>query len=96
MSLEKFVDVSKKKLEAELCGLVLKEGEKNRLHETCIKYDIPITYPELFEDNTHYSLWGISKTGIGLVGTIIMNYLSQNKGIIFHSLNELESHLKGE
>ena len=52
--------------------LVLKEGEKGRLYEICIKYGIPITYPSLFEDDTHYYLWGISKNGIGLIGTIIM------------------------
>lgn len=32
-------------------------------------------------------MWGISKKGIGLVGTIIMNYLSYNNGTIFHTLD---------
>ena len=77
-----------------LCGLVLKEGEKGRLYEICIKYGIPITYPSLFEDDTHYYLWGISKNGIGLIGTIIMNYLSNNNGKIFNSLNEFEEYLE--
>ena len=56
--LEQFdaIDVSKS-----LCGLFLKEGEKNKLYELCIKYEIEIHYPNLFTDDTHYSLWGISK-----------------------------------
>lgn len=39
---------------------------------------------------------GIRKTGIGLIGTIIMNYLEENNGTIFNSLNELEEYLKEE
>ena len=49
-----------------------KRKRKSRLYEICIKYGIPITYPSLFEDDTLYYLWGISKNGIGLIGTIIM------------------------
>lgn len=79
-----------------LKGLVLKEGEKSILYDICIKYGVPIIYPSLFEDDIHHSLWGISEKGIGLVGTIIMNYLSENNGTIFHSLEELEDYLKGE
>ena len=74
MSVEKF---EASKVEKSLRGLVLHEGEKGRLYDICVKYNIPITYPDLFSDNTHYYLWGISKKGIGLVGTIIMNYLRQ-------------------
>lgn len=77
----------------ELWGLYLKKGEKKRLYDICIKYNIPIIYPNLFTDDTHYYLWGIKKTGIGLIGTIVMNFLEDNNGIIFHSLNELEEHL---
>lgn len=77
-----------------LCGLVLKQGEKGRLYEICIKYGIPINYPSLFEDDVNYYLWGVSKNGIGLIGTIIMNYLSENNGKIFHNLEELEEYLK--
>lgn len=95
MSTTKFEELSKKKLEDELCGLVLKEGEKKRLYEICIKYGVPIKYPNLFIDDTHYYLWGISKNGIGLVGTVIMHYLNENNGKIFNSLDELEEYLKG-
>ena len=77
-----------------LYGLFLKEGEKGRLYDICIKYKIPINYPSLFEDNKHYYLWGISNEGVGLIGIIIMNYLSKNNGIIFHSLDNLEKYLK--
>ena len=79
-----------------LKGLVLKEGEKTKLYDICIKYNVPITYPSLFEDDVHHSLWGISEKGIGLIGTIIMNYLSENDGTIFQSLDELEDYIKGE
>ena len=94
MSIEKLRQYEASVVSKSLCGLVLKEGEKGKLYEICIKYGVPIIYPSLFTDNLHYYLWGLSKTGIGLVGTIIMNYLSQNNGIIFHSLDELEEYLK--
>ena len=77
-----------------LCGLYLKKGEKDKLYEICIKYNIAITYPSLFENDTHYYLWCISENGIGLCGTIIMNYLSENNGIIIKSLEQLEKYLK--
>ena len=95
MSTTKFEELSKKKLEDELCGLVLKEGEKKRLYEICIKYGVPIKYPNLFIDDTHYYLWGIRKSGIALVSTVIMHYLKENNGKIFDSLDELEEYLKG-
>ncbi len=76
-----------------LCGLCLKKGEKRRLYEICIKYNIPITYPQLFLNEDNYYLWGISSAGIGLISTIIMNHLNKNNGIIFHSLEELEEFL---
>lgn len=79
-----------------LCGLYLKKGEKSRLYDICIKYGIPITYPKLFADDTHYYLWGVRKTSIGLIGTVIMNSIEQNNGTILHSLDELEEYLKGE
>ena len=94
MSVERLEKFEASKVAKSLCGLVLHEGEKGRLYDICVKYNIPITYPDLFSDNTHYYLWGISKKGIGLVGTIIMNYLSYNNGTIFHTLDELEEYLK--
>lgn len=85
--------MSIKKLE-KLCGLFLKKGEKERLKEICIKYNIPITYPSLFDNDSHYYFWGIRKTGIGLISTIIMNHLNDNNGTIFNSLYELEDYLQ--
>ena len=78
----------------ELSGLILKEGEKEKLYNICIKYSIPITYPDLFNNDTHYYIWGISKNGIGLISTIKMNHLSDNNVIIFNSSEELEIYLK--
>lgn len=57
----------------------------------CIKHQIPIFYPELFENENEYHLWGISQDGIGQIGTIIMQNLAKEK--IFHSLSELEDFL---
>ncbi len=94
--MEKLEAISGETLEG-LCGLFLKEGEKPRLYEICIKYNVPITYPRLFADDNHYYLWGIKKgKSIGLISTVIMNYLSENNGIILHTLEELEKYLKVE
>jgi len=94
MSMKKLEEMTERTLK-ELCGLCLKKGEKGKLHELCVKYGIPITYPSLFADDTHYYLWGIKKNGIGLISTVIMNCLSENNGKIVHSLEELEEYLKG-
>ena len=96
MSVERLEKFEVSKIAKSLCGLVLHEGEKGRLYDICVKYNIPITYPDLFLDDTHYYLWGIRKTGIGLIGTIIMNYLEENNGTVFYSLNELEKYLEKE
>lgn len=96
MSIKKLEDFESNVVSKSLCGLYLKKGEKSKLYNLCIKYGIPITYPSLFDDNTHYYLWGISKKGIGLISTVIMNYLSVNNGSIFYSLDNLEEYLKGE
>ena len=94
MSMEKLEKYAADVQIKSLCGLYLEEGEKRKLYEICIKYNIPITYPTLFLDDTHYYLWGVRETGIGLIGTIIMNYLEANNGTIFQSLDELEEYLK--
>ena len=93
MSLEKLKQYEASVVSKSLCGLYLKKGEKSKLYDICIKYKIPITYEELFSNDTHYYLWGITKTSIGLIGTVIMNYLEQNNGIVFHSLDELVEYL---
>ena len=96
MSIERLERLEASVVSKSLCGLYLKKGEKIRLYDICIKYGIPITYPKLFADDTHYYLWGVRKTSIGLIGTVIMNSIEQNNGTIFHSLDELEEYLKGE
>ena len=95
MSVERLEKFEACKVAKLLCGLVLHEGEKGRLYYICVKYNIPITYPDLFSDDTHYYLWGIRKSGIALVSTVIMHYLNENNGKIFNSLDELEEYLKG-
>lgn len=94
MSMIKLEELITKDVSKSLCGLFLKKGEKSKLYDICMKYNIPIRYPNLFIDDIHYYLWGISKDGIGLIGTIIMNYLSDSNGTIFCSLEELEENLK--
>ena len=75
-------------------GLVLNEGETQKLKELCERYKIPITYPELFdEEKSRQSLWAFDYQGIGLVGTQIMRYFSQNNIKIFHGIGELEEYL---
>lgn len=96
MSIKEFKKYEANAIKEKLCGLVIRKGEKGKLYEICIKYGIPITYPNLFDDEIHYILWGISENGIGLIGTVIMNYLSENNGTIFQSLDELEEYLKKE
>lgn len=97
MSIKKLEQYEASVVAESICGLYFKKGEKQRLYEICIKYKVPITYPKLFVDETHYYLWGIKKDkSIGLLSTIIMNYLSENNGTIFQSLDELEKNLKGE
>lgn len=84
--------MEKEKLE-NLCGLFLKQGEKQRLYEICINHNIPIKYPGLFNNDNHYYFWGIRREGIGLISIVIMNYLIDNDGTVFHSLDELEEYL---
>lgn len=78
-------------------GLVLNDGETKRLKELCIKYNIPITFPDLFNENEPYHpMWAFSRDGIGLAGTAVMRCFHE-KGIkIFHGVNELEKFLKSQ
>lgn len=96
MSIKKLKKYEASEVAKRMCGLVLNEGEKSKLYNICIKYEIPITYPSLFTDDKHYYLWGISRNGIGLVGTVVMNGLKANNGRIIESLDELEDYLKGD
>lgn len=72
--------------------IISTKKERNQLYDLCVKYNIPILYPELFEEKKIYNLWGISKSGIGLVGTIIAKHIS--KSYIFHSIEELKKLIK--
>ena len=76
-------------------GLVLNEGETKNLKELCIKYNIPITYPDLFnEDEPFHPMWAFSRGGIGLSGTAVMRCFSERGIRIFRGVEELENFLK--
>jgi len=66
--------------------------ERDQLKALCIKHNIPLTYPELFEEENIQPLWGISNDGIGLVGTVIARYTPKDH--IIHSFEELEERIK--
>lgn len=69
--------------------IISTKKERKQLYDLCVKYNIPILYPELFKEKKIYNLWGISKSGIGLVGTAIVRSVPNNK--IIHSINELHN-----
>ena len=69
----------------EFVGLVIKDGEKERLREVCERYAIPIPYPKLFIDGKEYHLWVVSTEGIGLAGTIVMRNLPK----VLHGIGQL-------
>ena len=75
-------------------GLVLKNGEIKKLKEICEKYNIPLTYPSLFDkEEPFHILWAFSKKGIGLVGITIMWHFSKNNIKIFHGVKQMEEFL---
>ena len=90
MLIKKFEEFEAKVISKSLYCLYIKNGEKSKLYNLCIKYGISIILPSLFDDNTHYYLWCISDKGIGLNVTVIMNYLCSNNGFTFQSLDELK------
>lgn len=63
--------------------------ERDQLKALCIKHNIPLTYPELFEEENIQPLWGISNDGIGLVGTVIAR--NAPKDHIIRSIEELDN-----
>lgn len=62
--------------------------ERDQLKALCIKHNIPLTYPELFEEENIQPLWGINNDGVGLVGTVIVRHTPKEN--IFHSIIDLE------
>ena len=63
--------------------------ERDQLKALCIQHNIPLTYPELFEEENIQPLWGISNDGIGLVGTVIAS--NAPKDHIIRSIEELDN-----
>lgn len=59
--------------------IISTKEERNQLYDLCVKYNIPILYPELFKEKKVHHLWGISKSGAGLVGTVIARNTKKDK-----------------
>ena len=74
-------------------GLVIGDNEKNELYRICTTYHIPITFPDLFQDDKPHYMWSFSKDGIGLAGTCILRHYSMDGIKIFHGVKELEAFL---
>ncbi|MBQ9266217.1 MAG: hypothetical protein IJ186_04035 [Bacilli bacterium] len=74
----------------EVIGLVIEGNEKQKLKEICIKYNIPLSFEELFEDANEYHLWAFNRFGIGLAGVQIM----MNLKLIIHGLSDFENYIK--
>lgn len=72
--------------------IISTKEERNQLYDLCVKYNIPILYPELFKEKKVHHLWGISKSGVGLVGTVIARNTDKDK--IFHSIHSLEEQIQ--
>ena len=68
--------------------IISTKEERNQLRDLCVKYNIPILYPEPFKEKKVHHLWGFSKSGVGLVGTAIARYTPKDH--LIHSIEELE------
>lgn len=66
--------------------------ERNALYEFCKDSNIPILYLELFKERKIQHLWGVSKSGVGLVGTIIARNISKEH--ICHSVEALKNNFQ--
>lgn len=69
--------------------IISTKEDRNRLYDFCLNNNIPILYPKLFKEKKIYHLWGLSKTGVGLVSTIIARNTKTNH--IVHSIDELKT-----
>lgn len=74
-------------------GLIINKNEKAELLRVCIDNNIYINYTESFTDGLEHYLWVITKSGIGLVGPIIMRNLKETNHLIIHGVNEFENYL---
>lgn len=68
--------------------VISSKEERDELKALCVKHNIPLLYPELFEEEEIHHLWGISKNGVALVSTMIARHTPKEN--IFHSVKELE------
>lgn len=74
----------------EVIGLVIEGNEKQKLKKICIKYNIPLSFEELFEDDNEYHLWAFNCFGIGLAGVQII----MNLKLIIYGLCDFENYIK--
>ena len=69
--------------------IIKNKEERDNLKSFCIKHNIPLTYPHLFDEERIYHLWGINKSGVGLVGTVVAN--NTKEGHIIDDVEQLEN-----
>ena len=78
-------------------GLVLKDGERGKLHELCVKEGIPILFPEMFEEKHPMKyLWAFNIKGIAGASTILMLHFTIDGIRIIHGVKELEEFFSTE
>ena len=84
-------------MRCELFGLLLGDGEREKLHELCVREGIPITFPELFDKDAPMKyMWSFNINGIGGAGTIVMRHLKADGIPIIHGVKELEEFFSSE
>ena len=66
--------------------------ERRKLYELCVAKNIPIFYEEIFTSKDLNHLYGISSSGVGLIGTMVARHTPKDH--IFHSTKELEPFIK--
>lgn len=74
-------------------GIVISNAEEQKkLADICKRYGIKFVSSDLETEKTLHHLWGLSNKTIGLVGTVIMSTLPQER--IIRGVEEFENVLK--
>ena len=66
--------------------IISSKKERKNLYDYCLSHNIPILYKEIFTSRKLNRLYGISRSGVGLVGTIIAR--NTPKDNVFSSLEQ--------
>ena len=69
--------------------VISSKEERDELKKLCVKHNIPILYPELFKEEEIHHLWGISRSGVALVGTQIARHTPKDH--IIYNVKELDN-----